>query len=152
MLELRSCQLLYINLRKVCGNIKIVGFKMKQILKGISIILIFFLLSFAQANKVYAFDEIVKQGQNFIQTGKESSDLNEGQLKINSSIIFNMLFTIGVILTVIIGGILGIQFMIASAEDKAKIKEMLIPFILGCVVIYGAFGIWKLVVSILQGI
>ena len=42
--------------------------------------------------------------------------------------------------------------MIASAEDKAKIKEAMIPYVLGCIVIFGAFGIWKLAITILNNL
>ena len=51
-----------------------------------------------------------------------------------------------------VGTIIGIQFMIASAEDKAKVKEALVPYIIGCVVIFGAFTIWSIVVNIGQDI
>ena len=66
--------------------------------------------------------------------------------------IFNVLVALGTVLTVIIGGILGIKFMMASAEDKAKIKEGMIPYATGCVIIYGAFIIWKIIVSVLGAI
>ena len=58
----------------------------------------------------------------------------------------------GLVLAVIIGIILGIQFMTGSVEQKAKVKDALVPYIAGCIIIFGAFGIWKLVVTILRGI
>ena len=48
------------------------------------------------------------------------------------------------------GAILGIQFITGSVEQKAKVKDSLIPFIVGCVAIFGAFGIWKLVITLLK--
>lgn len=50
----------------------------------------------------------------------------------------------------IVGTIIGIQFMVASAEDKAKVKEALVPYIIGCIVIFGAFTIWSIAVNIGQ--
>lgn len=50
----------------------------------------------------------------------------------------------------IVGIIIGIQFMVASAEDKAKVKEALVPYVIGCIVIFGAFTIWSTVVNIMQ--
>ena len=82
--------------------------------------------------------EIVSQGDKFVSEGNvliDKDKLNEGQ-----SLIFNILLAVGVILTVIVGGYLGIKFMMASAEDKAKIKEMMIPYVLGCVI----WSIWNL--------
>ena len=61
-------------------------------------------------------------------------------------------FSYGLILAIIIGMVLGIQFMIGSIEQKAKVKDSLVPYIVGCVVIFGAFGIWKLVLTILEGV
>ena len=53
-------------------------------------------------------------------------------------------------MAVIIGMVIGIQFMTASVEEKAKIKESLVPYVVGCVVVFGAFGIWKLAVTVLS--
>ena len=66
--------------------------------------------------------------------------------------IYNILLAIGTVIAVIIGAILGIQFMVGSMDDKAKVKESLIPFVIGCVIIFGAFGIWKIVATILQDV
>ena len=94
------------------------------------------------------------QAGSFLNNGREGQgDNNKSEeLKNSLDLIFNILVIIGTVLAVIVGGILGIQFMIASAEDKAKVKEALIPYTLGCIVIFGAFAIWKLVVTILNGI
>lgn len=50
------------------------------------------------------------------------------------------------------GTFIGIQFIVASAEDKAKLKESLVPYIVGCIVIFGAFTIWSVVVNLGQDI
>ena len=42
--------------------------------------------------------------------------------------------------------------MVGSVEEQAKIKETLIPYVIGCVIIFGAFGIWKLLVTLLSSI
>lgn len=63
-----------------------------------------------------------------------------------------MFFIVAVCLSVIIGAILGIQFMMASAEDKAKVKEALVPYFVGCIVVFGSYGIWRLCVSLLSRI
>ena len=135
---------------------------MNRVIK-IFIILIFALTIFGQLNRVYAANEINQKksnlgdifttGDDFIRKGSDGQDaIDAEQLRTNASSIFKILSTIGVILSVIIGGILGIKFMMASAEDKAQIKEMLIPYIVGCVVIYGAVAIWTIVVKIMEQI
>ena len=96
--------------------------------------------------------EVISGADDFLRQGSSEAvsviGNSENHFRENINDIFNIAFIIGVALTVIIGGILGIQFMVASADGKAKIKEALVPYIIGCVVIYGAFGIWKIVVTI----
>lgn len=52
----------------------------------------------------------------------------------------------------LVGTMIGIQFMVASAEDKAKVKEALVPYVIGCAVIFGAFTIWSIAVNLGQDI
>ena len=54
------------------------------------------------------------------------------------------------VIAVIVGIILGIKYMMASSEDKAQIKETLIPYVVSCVIMFGAFTIWKIVITIIQ--
>lgn len=100
---------------------------------------------------VKACDDIIENADSFVQSGKSSTDtLNGTELQNVSGILYNVLLTIGVAAAVITGAILGIQFMTGSVEQKAKVKDSLIPFVVGCVIIFGAFGIWKLVITIMN--
>lgn len=58
----------------------------------------------------------------------------------------------GLAIAIIIGLVLGIQFMMGSVEQKAKVKDSLVPYVVGCIVIFGAFGIWKIVLTVLEGV
>ncbi len=42
--------------------------------------------------------------------------------------------------------------MTSSIEEKAEAKKLLVPYVVGCVMVFGGFAIWKLVVTILQSI
>ena len=99
---------------------------------------------------VKACDNIIDGADNFVNTGKGSNEINDTKLKEGSDLLFNSLLTIGTVAAVIVGAVLGIQFMVGSVEQKAKIKDSLIPYVAGCIVIFGAFGIWKLVITILN--
>ena len=63
--------------------------------------------------------------------------------------LYNALLIIGIIIAVIVGAILGIKFMMGSVGEKADIEKLLVPYVVGCIIVFGAFGIWKLVVTIL---
>lgn len=82
----------------------------------------------------------------------ESNAINETQLQETSNFMYKLLLAIGIIVMFIVGTILGIQFMIASAEDKAEVKKALVPYVVGCIVIFGAFTIWSIVVNLGQNI
>lgn len=99
----------------------------------------------------HSVDEVLKEAKSFLNNGSKAA-FNEGNLKKGSNTLFNILLVIGISGTVIVGIYLGIKFMMSSAEDKAKVKESLIPYFAGCIVIYGAFTIWKIVMVILGGL
>ena len=42
----------------------------------------------------------------------------------------------------------GIKLIKEAVEEKAKIKELMVPYIVGCIVMFSAFTIWKIVVTI----
>lgn len=96
-------------------------------------------------------DDVISDGDSFIGLGKEDR-INVSNLRTFSRNIYNILLTIGIAVAVISGSIIGIKYMLGSVEEKADIKSLLIPYIAGCVIIFGSFAIWKLVVTILQGV
>ena len=146
---------------------------MQKIIKVLIVVLmmqiIFAIGNVSQAAGGINWGNIIDAGNNFVNTGKNEAADGEittgdeqgkttiglpsnADLKVIINDIYNVLFPLGVAVTVIIGGVLGIKFMMASAEDKAKIKESLVPYVAGCVVIYGAFGIWKIAILIFSAI
>lgn len=95
---------------------------------------------------------MISDADNFVQQGGNVVSLNPDQLQTFSQTLYNILLTIGIVVAVIVGSILGIKFMAASVDEKAKVKQMLVAYIIGCAVVFGSFGIWKIVVTILQNI
>lgn len=96
-----------------------------------------------------SLSDVISGGDSFIDAGKDgSAKIDKGSLQNASSSIYNILLICGVIIAVLIGSIMGIKFMIGSVEEKAEIKAALIPFVIGCIVVFGAFGIWKILVTI----
>lgn len=120
----------------------------------IKIILLMLIVQTIYTSKTEALslDGIFKTGDNFINEGKTESQKNEAinyeEFRLTTNNIGSVLTTLGIVLAVIIGGILGIQIMWGSIEQQVKAKEMIMPYVVGCIVIFGAFGIWKLAVTI----
>ena len=96
-------------------------------------------------------DTIIDSADSFISSG-EDNKISEDNLKNLSDSIYSILLVVGIIVAVIIGSILGIRFMTGSVEQQADVKKLLVPYIAGCVVVFGAFGIWKIAVTILASI
>ena len=65
--------------------------------------------------------------------------------------VFAVINAVGIIISVVVLAVLGIKFMMGSLEEQAKIKQMLIAYVIGCIVIFGAFGIWRTTVTLLNG-
>ena len=97
-----------------------------------------------------SLDDMIGDADRFINSAGDST-ISQTSLQKFSKTYYNILFTIGVVVATLVGLVLGIRFMISGAEGKANIKELLVPYIVGCVVVFGAFAIWKLLVSILSG-
>lgn len=89
---------------------------------------------------------VITGAQNFASIGESKVD-NAG-LKRTSDLIYNTLFFIALAASVIYAGVLGTKFMIGSLEEKTQVKEALIPFVIGCIVVFGAFAIWKIIVTL----
>lgn len=99
-----------------------------------------------------SLEDMTSDADKFLNSGNTPSSTFSASLQNFSKTIYNIMLTIGIFLAVIIGGIIGIKLMVSSASEKAEAKKLLVPYVVGCVVVFGGFGIWKLVVTILQGI
>lgn len=125
----------------------------KIIINILSIILILFLLINICPTKTQAanLDGIMSGADDFINKGKNGTNvIDQDQLGETSDLIYNILLGISMVLAVIVGMILGIKYMMSSTEEKAEIKETLIPYVVACVITFGAFTIWKIVINIIQ--
>lgn len=99
-------------------------------------------------------DDLIGNAQDFTESAKDGAigSVEAVELQDFSKVLYNILLSVGVAAAVIVGAILGIKIMTAGVEEKAEVKELLIPYVVACVIIFGGFGIWKLVVEILSGV
>lgn len=120
----------------------------------LSILILFLILILSP--KIYALGTWMSEAEGFIDDGKkkteEGSTLDTTELKNGSDTIFNALLAIGTVVAVIVGAILGIQFMVSGIEKKVEIKRALFPYIISCTILFGALGIWKFIIEIMKNI
>ncbi|MCI8621856.1 MAG: hypothetical protein HFJ50_09455 [Clostridia bacterium] len=124
--------------------------KKPKIKKIIFILVLLIMIISINQTEVKAWSQIISDGQDFISTGESSGQGHVDQAKMQnlSGYLYNILLGAGVIVAVVVATVLGIQFMIGGAEGQAKVKEMLVPYIVGCIIVFGGFGLWKIAVTI----
>ena len=122
-----------------------------KLVKIITVLLLILLIIFGISNCAYAGEssdpvgDIMNNAENFLHKDQTIVFNNMNSF---SSILYTALFLVGLVIAVIVGIVLGIQYIYSSAEEKAKSKENLFAYVIGCAVLFGAFGIWKIAVEI----
>ena len=100
-----------------------------------------------------SLDDVMNNGNSFLNAGSESSTMiDQNDLKSLSNFISGVLLTIAIGVTVITGAIMGLNFITQSIEEKAKVKESMIPWVIGIIVSFGAFAIWEVAVNLFQSL
>lgn len=137
---------------------KLVKRVMLLISKIIIIAIIFQLICVPISNAGF-WDDIKNAGQEFIADGEEESKKDPEQSGVNQNevvntvnILYNALLTLGISISVIMGAVIGIKLMLGSIEEQAKAKELLMPYVVGCIITFGAFGIWRIMMGLLSNI
>lgn len=136
-----------------------INLKKSILIKILIIILTLISFSLINAQSIYASSrtDFVDGADEFINAGVNASKgnstaIDESDLVQMSDMLYNAFLIIGIIIAVIFGLVIAIKFMTGSVEEKADVKKTLVPYIAGCVVIFGAFTIWKLVVDMLSNV
>ena len=115
------------------------------------IIMILFVVisAFNTVNAASLLQTMETQAGQFIQNGQKQA----GKIKYDN--IANEFAGLGQILTMVGAGVMvavttymGIKYLTAGPEAQAKLKTQLIGVVVSGVVIFGAYGIWKLVIEI----
>lgn len=114
------------------------------------IILLLIAISICTPFKVEAtsLSDVLEGGDIFTRSADTQGIFNSENQKNAADDMYFIMLGIGIILAFVIGIILGIQFITTGAEGQAKIKEKLLPYIIGCIVVFGGFGIWRFVVKL----
>ena len=66
--------------------------------------------------------------------------------------IMGILQTLGIVVAVIVLMVLGIKYMMGSAEERAEYKKTMIPYVVGAVLIFGATTIANMIYQFANGL
>lgn len=70
-----------------------------------------------------------------------NSSVNVGGITSIGNDVVRIISTIGVVVSVIILVVLGIKYMMGSAEEKAEYKKTLLPYVIGAGLVFAASAI-----------
>ena len=83
---------------------------------------------------------------------QEHSNVNSTQITKTGGGIMGILQVVGMVIAVIILVVIGIKYMMGSAQEKAEYKKTFIPYIVGAILIFAASAIAGIVVNFAQNI
>ena len=111
--------------------------KYKKLLINIMVIFIILFNLFIPNAYAGPLQDIMNRAEGFVNNGENGGNvINNDALKEGSNTLYKI--------------VLGIQFVTGSLGEKADVKKNLIVYVIGCIIIFGAFGIWRLLLQLLQ--
>ena len=125
--------------------------KYKKLLINIMVIFIILFNLFIPNAYAGQLQDIMNRAEGFVNNGENGGNvINNDALKEGSNTLYNVFLVIGIAVAFRWGIVLGIQFVTGSLGEKADVKKNLIVYVIGCIIIFGAFGIWRLLLQLLQ--
>lgn len=120
---------------------------MKKQVKVLSIALIVLTILLAISNVVLATDIPGK----IDQIAQGNSSANTTKVVNFGATIVTIMQTVGIVVAVVVLLILGIKYMMGSAEEKAEYKKTMIPYLVGAILIFASTTIVNVVYNIANG-
>lgn len=121
---------------------------MKKQVKILSIALIVLTVLLAISNVVLATD--IPEKIDIIAKG--NADANADKVVKLGATIVTIMQTVGIVVAVVVLLILGIKYMMGSAEEKAEYKKTMIPYLVGAILIFASTTIVNVVYNIANGV
>ena len=116
----------------------------KKMLKIVNICLIAMVIISTASTAVFALEPGNLKAKNDVPGGTQIEN-------VGSSIV-GILQTVGIVLSVVILIVLGIKYMMGSAEEKAEYKKTMIPYLVGAILIFAASTIANVVYQFATGL
>lgn len=99
-----------------------------------------------------SYSSILEKAKNFIDKGQEGNKIPQSTVEKDLKPIAQILMGYGVLTLLCVGAILGLTYMFSGTDEKSKIKEKLIWYVVAAVIIFGAVSIFNIVISILNNL
>lgn len=117
---------------------------MKKQVKIVSIILVIMIALMAVSNVVLAAPDLSAD----IKDMANGSDNQPKEVLNLGKTIVSIMQTVGIVVAVVVLLVLGIKYMMGSAEEKAEYKKTMIPYLVGAILIFASTTIVNVVYNI----
>ena len=117
---------------------------MKKQVKIISIVLVIMMALMAVSNVVLAAPNL---SADIKDMANGSGNKPQEVLNLGKTIV-TIMQTVGIVVAVVVLLILGIKYMMGSAEEKAEYKKTMIPYLVGAILIFASTTIVNVVYNI----
>lgn len=119
---------------------------MKKQIKILTTILMAIIILTTVGNVVLGVNNVLSQ------LSTPSSNIETTGITTLGQYIVGILQVVGIVVAVVVLLVLGIKYMMGSTEEKAKYKEVMIPYIVGALLIFAATTIVGVLFSMFSGI
>ena len=79
------------------------------------------------------------------------ADLKTDSISTIGNNVVKILQTVGVVLSVVILIVLGLKYMMGSAEEKAEYKKSMMPYVIGAALIFAASALAQVIYNFFSG-
>lgn len=128
---------------------------MKKVISKIFVIICLFfvfLIPLANYSSAESLKDIDDKAKGFIEKGRQAdaSVVQQTDKKMSDIVvpIAQILVAVGTVVVVVAASVMGIKYMIATPEEKAKLKTQLIGLVVATIVIFAAQFIWSTVYNL----
>ena len=121
---------------------------MKKSVKIISVALVIMMALLSISNVVLATD--IPSKLDTISKGNANADTDK-IVNLGATIV-TIMQTVGIVVAVVILLILGIKYMMGSAEEKAEYKKTMVPYVVGAILIFASTTIVNVVYQLANGL
>ena len=101
-----------------------------------------------------SLSDIINAGNSFITQGKSGAGAvkNHEQFAEELAPIGSIIAGVGVVIFMGVLAVMAIKWIVAKPEDKAKLKQAFVGYVIAAFVFFGAIGIWRLAIQIMESI
>ena len=117
---------------------------MKKQVKVISIVLMVVMLLCSIANVALA-TTAPDLSTKITEVGKGNTNANTTGIVNLGQMVVTIIQTAGIVIAIVVLLVLGIKYMMGSAEEKAEYKKVMIPYVIGAVLIFASTTIVNVV-------